>query len=355
MTVRNKPKRSGDPTIYVLYHKNCSDGLAASYVAWEKFGELAEYIPVGYNESLPHMDITDQTEIYIVDFSYPAHVIKTLKAEAKTVQIIDHHKSAYDDFIHDLAELYLGIKICDGMDCQRVAEKPLRLALTKKLLKHCKTFFTSVCKKYKFDPPIFDMSKSGAMLAWKFFNPSKRPPDIIRYVSDRDTWTLKLPNTKAALEGLFFSGLKDSYEYWHALATDKSALEDCIAKGRDILKYKHNIINKYKRPEHYSIIMFNGYKVCVYNAIDFIDEIAEELYTTLDVDYTLSYYMRNDGTTKLSLRSRSPGGPIVIPMAKYWGGGGHEHSGGASLNIKRTMEFLELIHSSKLLQSSVMR
>ena len=43
---------------------------------------------------------------------------------------------------------------------------------------------------------IFDMSKSGATLAWEFFHPGKEAPKFIQYITDRDLWKWELPYSK---------------------------------------------------------------------------------------------------------------------------------------------------------------
>jgi len=35
-------------SIVVVYHKGCMDGFGAALVAWKKFGDQANYIPVSY-------------------------------------------------------------------------------------------------------------------------------------------------------------------------------------------------------------------------------------------------------------------------------------------------------------------
>ena len=37
--------------IVVLYHNNCTDGFSSAWVAWKKFGNKAEYIGIGLDDS----------------------------------------------------------------------------------------------------------------------------------------------------------------------------------------------------------------------------------------------------------------------------------------------------------------
>ena len=49
---------------------------------------------------------------------------------------------------------------------------------------------------------VFDMQKSGAMLAWDYFFPAQEAPEIVRYVQDRDIWTKALPGCDLCSLGL---------------------------------------------------------------------------------------------------------------------------------------------------------
>lgn len=344
-------RRYKDQNVYILGHAGCSDGSASMYIAWRKFKDNAIYIPVQYNKPLPKMDLNKDTEIYILDFSYPSHVIVHLKSICKKVQIIDHHLSAYDDFIQDLAELYVGVKVCDGLVCKpvQIPRLDVSVSLIRFLLKRSQYFFRYVCRYFNLDIPIFDMNKSGALLTWEYFHPDQLLPDIIKYVSDRDLRAYRYPLTKAVMEGIFFSGLKDSFEYWDSLCYDRNVLQDCIDKGEHILKYKYNIISGYKRPGKFKVVLCDNHRVCVYNAIDFIDEIAEEFYSDkyLKIDLCISYVIESDGIAVSSLRTKVDGDVNLIPFAKFWGGGGHQYLAGATLDLPSTMKFLTWINTTE--------
>lgn len=126
----------------VIYHSRCPDGIMAAWC----FHELSdvEFFPASYGWEPP--DVTGK-DVYIVDFSYPREVLETMKTQAKSLIVLDHHKTS------------------------EVALKGL-------------------------DYCVFDMSRSGAQITWDYLNPEKSRPPVIDYVGDRDLWTWALPESK---------------------------------------------------------------------------------------------------------------------------------------------------------------
>ena len=115
--------------IYVLYH-NDKDGQGSAFAAWKKFGSVGvEYIPVNYNQPLPVME--SSSDVYILDFTYPKHVLEQWSREMNCVFVVDHHKNAYEHL---------------------------------KDINQTPTFGIT-----------FDENKSGCVLSWEFFHPNSMP------------------------------------------------------------------------------------------------------------------------------------------------------------------------------------
>jgi len=77
-----------------IYHGNCADGFTAAWAVWKRFGDSVEYIPGVYGESPP--DVTGKN-VVIVDFSYKRPVLLEMTKTARTVLVLDHHKTAEAD------------------------------------------------------------------------------------------------------------------------------------------------------------------------------------------------------------------------------------------------------------------
>ena len=128
-----------DAKSYVLYHANCFDGMGAAYAAWTQLGDVnVEYIPVQYGSPPPETEAG--SNVYIVDFSYSKGTLDEIKGKSAHMIVLDHHKTAAEDL--------------DG-----------------------------------YPGAIFDMKRSGAMLAWDYFHPGVHAPLLLDYIQDRDLWT----------------------------------------------------------------------------------------------------------------------------------------------------------------------
>ena len=84
---------------YVLYHANCLDGMASKYVAWLHFGDNPNvtYIPVAYDEPFPDIPLTKNTQIFVLDFSYPRSQLLYVEQMVFRLVVLDHHKTAQEE------------------------------------------------------------------------------------------------------------------------------------------------------------------------------------------------------------------------------------------------------------------
>jgi hypothetical protein len=141
----------------VFYHGNCLDGFGAAFSAWLVLRDNAQYVPCAYGDE--PMDVTDK-QVFILDFAFEPAVMARLMRESKALVLLDHHKTSRDKLA--------------GLQC--------------------------TCGLIK-----FDLTRSGAMLAWEYFHEHKPVPEMVQYIQDRDLWAWKLPLTKdylAALDNL---------------------------------------------------------------------------------------------------------------------------------------------------------
>lgn len=79
---------------YVLHHNDC-DGYGAAWAAFKALGKNnVQYFPIDYGWTLPEME--DGSDVYILDFSISKDELDALASRMNFVQILDHHKSAYE-------------------------------------------------------------------------------------------------------------------------------------------------------------------------------------------------------------------------------------------------------------------
>jgi len=272
------------PTPLVIYHAKCLDGFTAAWVAnWGL--SLSDGPPLEWNVDLhPGVygeappDVTDR-EVYVVDFSYDPKTMRSMADKAKFLCIIDHHKTAIDalrEFDGDNVAMYLST------------------------------------------------TRSGAYLTWQwFFDETRQVPDIVQFVDDRDRWTFKYKETKDFNAGLFELDMNlENWNYAHhnvqalkeagSIITRKQAkdIQDAIAAG---LVWKP----------------IGGVDVPTVNTPSNISETCHQLLVMYpDAPFSAAWWVRGDGKTVWSLRSRNGSEVDVSEVAKSFGGGGHKHAAG---------------------------
>ena len=118
-------------------------------VGMEKTKNNADYLPIHHdNKTLDTLAIgAEGKDIYIIDYSFKPEEMKKLVAVNKKVVLIDHHATSAES--------------------AKIATESL-----------------------------YDTSRSGAYLAWKYFHPDKKIPKLVSSVEDYDLWKFKLPFTQ---------------------------------------------------------------------------------------------------------------------------------------------------------------
>jgi len=279
------PPRQG--RIYVLYHASCADGFGAAYAAWKKLGSQAKYIPVSYHEYLP--DMRENSEVYILDLSYPRDVLIDLNARMKKVIVLDHHKTAQEN---------------------------LRGLVFAK----------------------FDMEKSGAVLAWEYFHPDKEVPILLEYVQDRDLWQWNLLNSQE-VNDLIWS-YDRTFEEWQKLEEEihyacGPDFYSVVLRGEAIMKFRKQQTKSIVASAYLTEI--DGHKVPVVNTNQNVSEVCHLLLDEFpNSPFSAAFFELEKGTWVVSLRSR--GDFDVSEVAKANGGGGHKAASGFHIKGKNVLE-----------------
>lgn len=259
--------------VVCIYHAFCADGFGAAYAVWKALGDDVEYIPASYGQEPP--DVTGKFVI-MVDFSYKRPVLLEMAAQADNILIIDHHDSAEKELV-------------DLPDNVRT---------------------------------VFDMSKSGAVLAWEFFHSSWTVPYLLLLVQDRDLWQWKLPETKEVSAALFAS--EWTFEAWDGYVTRWDALRDGGAML--VQKQEKDVQAICDANEHWVDVC--GYVVPAVNCLWMhASDVGHEMCNRHPegAPFSVSWFFNGD-KVKVSLRSN---GKINCgDIASQYGGGGHPTAAG---------------------------
>jgi oligoribonuclease NrnB/cAMP/cGMP phosphodiesterase (DHH superfamily) len=313
-----------------LYHDHCPDGTGAAWAFWrlekklefegfegpEEVSTRIQTQGVNHNES-PPLDLVQGKKVVIVDFCYDREDIKKLCNEAEHVLILDHHDTA-------LRKL------------QNIEEEIKNISY------------------------IFDMSLSGAQIAWDYVrdrllqsvSPEASPgefeakrPWFIEYIADRDLWKWELYRSreigKALCQGSWytFEGMNLMYEM---TPEDVSSLqEELYISGKIFLEAEERDISY---AVHRSVLCeFEGYRVRLTTCSPIIrSEVGSELCKKADCDFAAVW--RYDFITDqwwISLRSRKASSPLPLNiLCEKYGGGGHPKACGFAIHGRYSREWI---------------
>jgi oligoribonuclease NrnB/cAMP/cGMP phosphodiesterase (DHH superfamily) len=270
----------------VIYHADCTDGFGAAYAAWKLLGNRAEYYPCKHGRPPP--DVTDKV-VAILDFSYNNVTTKQMIKDSAGLIIIDHHKSAIVE-LHDISNTH------------------------------------------------FDMTHSGARLAWDFFHHGKEAHKIIYYIEDRDLWKWELPYSKEFSAA--FDMVPFEFEEFEKFEDD-SVFDDAVKRGSYVLAYSKTVIKKVC--DKAAARKYEGKDVMVVNASHWMSEIGARL--SPDCDFAMMwYYDHMDRVIKVSLRAFHDH-IDVSEISKKYGGGGHKKAAGFNLPGDALVDDLFDVHS----------
>lgn len=270
----------------VIYHGNCADGFSAAWCFWRKYGTGADYVAGVYQQDPP--DVAGR-DVYLVDFSYKAPVVADMLQKARSVTLIDHHKTAIDDL------------------------RPLKADMAATNNNGMGDNFGWFC----------DLNRSGATLAWDYLFPGEDRPLLLGHVEDRDLWRFKLPGTRE-IQAFVFS-YEYSFELWDKLmSADQVELLKMTAAGAAIERKHHKdvaeLVAVCKRR-----MVIGSYDVPVASLPYTLVSDAAHLMAQGE-PFAACYWDTAEGRV-FGLRATDEG-VDVSEVAKLYGGGGHAKAAG---------------------------
>lgn len=296
--------------IMCIYHGNCADGFGAAWSVRHALGDKVEFHAGIYQESPP--DVRGKYVI-LVDFSYPPEVLKEMLEDAYGILVIDHHKSMVERCKEFDWQSKQGSYYCDMSGWTDVNFERYKNSIWQD---HCENIGKAI---YTY----FDMDRSGAMMAWDFFNPGKRAPRLIEHIQDRDLWNFKLPYTRE-IQAALFSHPYD-FDVWDSLM-DKP-VDNLRADGEAIERKHFKDIHEFIAKAGHRMVIA-GHEVPVLNAPYFYSSDAGHIMSEGE-KFAACYWDEGDKRV-FSLRSANDG-MDVSEIAQQFGGGGHKNAAGFSV------------------------
>lgn len=278
----------------VAYHANCTDGLAAAAVVLNRLDHthVGKFVPIQYGQPLPEAIAKGGENIIFVDFCPEAEQVPEIQKLWKDWFVIDHHKSR--EWI--------------------ALEYP--------------------------DNSVFVDGKCGAVLAHEWFNPGQPLPEMLTYVQDRDLWQWRLLDSRAVSAALAEEDREVDRFARLLLDFDASAV---ITKG-EILLARRTRAARSLAEKAYSVGSDYGDGFYAVNATADVSEVCEEMLKLYpEIEVACAWFAIGPHEVQLSFRSRSHAPHYInaLGMAKYFGGGGHEHAAGAKMSMPMWSRYLE--------------
>jgi oligoribonuclease NrnB/cAMP/cGMP phosphodiesterase (DHH superfamily) len=283
--------------VICIYHGKCADGFTAAWAVRTALEDI-EFYPGVYQEPPP--DVTGR-DVIIVDFSYKRPVLEEMVRVARSIVILDHHKTAAEDLA--------------GFEAPPSGPYDPR------------------------NPPtgifaLFDMDRSGAGLAWDYFHSNALRRRLINYVEDRDLWRFDLRGSREVSAYIFSHDY--SFENWDQI---DAQLEGC-------LDHAINVGAAIERKHHKDVSELVG--VCKRRLkIGGIEVWAASLPYTLTSDaghlmakgepFAACYWDTPAGRV-FSLRSTDEGADVSV-IARQYGGGGHRNASGFKVPLSEIGQF----------------
>ncbi|HDS1834351.1 TPA: hypothetical protein QEM98_000436 [Stenotrophomonas maltophilia] len=295
----------------VIYHSNCADGFTAAWAVRKRFGDDAEYVAAVHQAPPPDVSGRD---VILVDFCYKPEALRTMSFAARSILVLDHHKSAAADLPQEWrtnSEFLTTIRM-DG---------PHWIAPT------TWEYFQACVLQDQYEGigraivyALFDMERSGAGIAWDFFHPGVARPALINHVEDRDLWRFALPGTREIQAAVF--SYPYEFEVWDALA---GARLDFLREQGEAIERKHHkdvaeLVGVCRRR-----MVIAGYDVPVASLPYTLTSDAGHLMAQGE-PFAACYWDTNEGRC-FSLRAADEGMDVSV-IAALFGGGGHAKAAG---------------------------
>jgi hypothetical protein len=270
-----------------IYHAGCPDGFGAAWAAWLAWGEHGVYIARGHEDALRAGDFAGDFVLF-ADIAPPARAYRPLAEHAAQLVVLDHHVSAQRAFE---ADPFLARELAAAGHTVR-----------------------------------FDLSRSGATLAFSELHPDEPLPDLLAYVEDQDLWQWKLPQTRE-INAAIASYPRD-FATWDALAT--ASLAALAEQGAPILRAQRMEVERALAKTQ--PIAVGPLRVEAVNARTLRAEIGHELAERARYGAPCGAVYRLEGR-RVDVSLYSIGELDVAALATSLGGGGHKSAAGFSVDL----------------------
>jgi len=275
-----------------FYHAGCPDGFGAAWSAWNAWGDAGRYVPITHDEVLD-LSRYEGDLVAFVDIVPSNEDLLGFGEIASQVIVLDHHISSLNRYNGEPA-------VVNAMeDAGHLVH--------------------------------FDLSHSGAVLSWHYFNDSEPVPDLLQYVEDQDLWSWKLPFSQEVNATLASYPMR--FEVWAELAA--RPVEELAREGASIVRSNRAEVARCLHHAH--PLTIQGRRVQAVNSAYERAAIGHELAKRADHGLPWGCVYRLEGHT-VHATLYSIGDFDVATTAAEFGGGGHRNAAGFNLSLDRWLQ-----------------
>ena len=266
-----------------VYHAGCLDGFTAAYIVKNEMPTTV-LVEGRYGEKIDLKEM-EGNDIIFVDFSTKREEMLAIAEVARSVLVLDHHASAEKEL--------------DG-----IAEEAENISV------------------------VFDMERSGAMIAWDYYFMFDSVPEIVKLVQDRDLWQFKYDRTKAVTAYMYT--LPQTMDMWDWLfAAD---IRDLELRGESILLKIASDVKSILQVASFEAVV-DGNVVRVANVPHLLaSDSGHAMLEDGKYPFSVTYFIGKDQKYHYSFRAN--GEYDVSELARKYGGGGHPNAAGAETTEK---------------------
>lgn len=285
----------------VLYHAGCPDGFGAAWLLQRMLVPDAQLVPMDWHQPPPAEAWVTDGNLWSVDYCPDGNYLDELGGVLDIITVFDHHQSSVKE-IGDRPH-FTGIgAFLDASDLGA--------------LDH-----TSI---------VIDQSHSGIGLVARYAKhvTGEGIPWFVKYIEDRDLWRFDFFDTKNVSAAI--ASLPMTVEAWNSLAAADP--QQVIAEGMAINRYREQLVEQCAASS--VRVHLDEWDVqCSVSPYAIGSDVAG-LLAERSPDGIGAYCILHPDRVQFGLRSRGDG-PDVAQLAERFGGGGHEHASGFTVNYCR--------------------
>jgi oligoribonuclease NrnB/cAMP/cGMP phosphodiesterase (DHH superfamily) len=276
-----------------FYHAGCPDGLGAALAVKLAWGSQVRLTAHGHDDAVSVDDAEDATVVY-VDIAPNNEVLRAIGPVADKIIVLDHHISSKRRFESDP-------ELADYME----------------ELGH---------------EIHFDLTRSGAVMAWEYFHPGEPLPDLYRYVQDQDLWNWELHQSREVNAAI--GSYPQQLEVWEGFV--ENGIPGLAEEGTAIVRANRAEVAHTLKSSHVAFI--DGERIEAVNCSTHSrSSVGHELAARarFDKPWGLVYRISSQ---RVHLSIYSIGELDISKVAVHFGGGGHPNASGFNVSLEQWLK-----------------